>query len=138
MTIDVEPFRPPHDPCFNKLLESALSGNVPVYGAVLEAAKVHVRRFDDRFRPENSLEGQKVLASLMQGWNSGSPIQPWLYVEKGVYVCADDYFFVALLERGHPSTFAAQILGRPLAEGLVQEVCPLPLAQVKAMFGIKT
>ena len=74
MTIDVEPFRPPHDPCFNKLLESALSGNVPVYGAVLEAAKVHVRRFDDRFRPENSLEGQKVLASLMQGWNSGSPI----------------------------------------------------------------
>lgn len=138
MTIDTERFRPPHDPCFNKLLESALSGNVPVYGAVLEAAKVRVRRFDDGFRPENSIEGQKVLASLMQGWDTGRPIQPWLYVEKGAYVCADDYFFVALLERGHPSTFAAQILGRPLEDGLVQEVGPLPLAQVRVMLGIQT
>jgi hypothetical protein len=138
MTINMETFRPPYDPCFNKLLESALSGSVPVYGVVLETAEVCVRRFDDGFRPENSIEGQKVLASLMHGWNTGSPIQPWLYVEKGAYLCADDYFFVALLERGRPPTFGAQVLGQPLRKGLVQEIGPLPLAQVRTMVGIKT
>lgn len=136
MTIDTELFRPPHDPYFNKQLEAALSGNVPVYGVVLETAEVCVRRFDDGFRPENSIEGQKVLASLMQGWNTGRPVQPWLYVEKDVYVCPDDYFFVALLELGRPPTFGAQVLGQPLRKGLMQEVGPLPLAQVRTMLGI--
>ena len=45
---------------------------------------------------------------------------------------------VALLERGRPPTFGAQVLGRPLRKGLVQEVGPLPLAQVRVMLGLKT
>jgi hypothetical protein len=137
MIADCDKFRPPIDRCFGVLLEYAVSGTVPVYGALLDAEKVQIRRFDENWPPENSADGQKVVASLMQGWNTGRPLQPWLYVEKGIYICSDDYFFIALLEIGRPSTFAAQILGKPLRQGLIQKTGPLPLDQVKAMLGIE-
>jgi hypothetical protein len=117
MAVDMESFRPPDDPCFNKLLEYALSGTVPVYGAVLETARVRVRRFDDGFRPENSIEGQKALVSLMQGWNSDSPVQPWLYAEKDVYVCADDYFFSGTAGTRAPTNLRGAGIRQASAEG---------------------
>lgn len=134
--IDSTTFRPPPDPTYQTLIAYALAGDLPVYGAVIETAKTSVRRFDDRFRPENTIEGREVLESLMQDWKNGRPIQPWLYIRDDQYICADDYFFMAILERGQPPSFAAQILGRPLRQGLLQETAPIPVPQLRSMFGL--
>jgi hypothetical protein len=131
-----ERFRPSDDARFQWLLEGALKGFVSVYGVVLQTAAVRLSRFDDTFRPENSAEGAKVLTQIMSAWNAGDSIQPWLYAEDGRYVVSDDYFWIAAVERGRPDSFAAQLLGAPLAQGIVEKVGPLPMAQVRQMLGL--
>jgi hypothetical protein len=73
----------------------------------------------------------------MQAWNSGTPIQPWLYADAGKYVVADDYFWLAAVERGCPPSFAAQVIAEPLSDGLTQKVGPLATSQVKQLLGMK-
>jgi len=132
---DSNAFKFPDDPRFQWLLEGALKGFVPVFGVVQETEKVTVRRFDDSFHPEQSADGQKVLAALMRDWNAGCPFQPWLYVDSENYIVADDYFWIAAIERGKPSSFAAQVLGEPLARGLIQKVGPFPRSDIQRMLG---
>lgn len=131
-------FKPPDDLKFQGLLEGAVAGEVPVYGVVLETAKIKLHRFDDTFRPENSTEGEAVIRGLFESWNSGDAVQPWLYVEDGTYIVADDYFAIAAIERGRPDSFAAQVLGEPLPDGLKQKVGPLDAQKVKGMLGIES
>ena len=131
----VQPFEPPFDETFQELLAGAVQGKVPVYGVVQELDKVSFKRAHSYFRPELTEEGQQVVRDMAAAWNAGRPAQPWLYVRDGAYIVADDYFWLALVEQGRPPTFAAQVLGEPLSEGLVQKVA-LDQATVRRMLGL--
>ncbi len=128
---------PPDSPRFQTCLGQSLDGRRPVYGCVIETHDVKIVREDPTFHPENTELGRKILPQMIHQWNAGNPIQPWLYVRNNnEYVCADDYFFMALLDSCKPETIAAQILGEPIDTGLIQKVGPLPVEQVKSTLGI--
>jgi hypothetical protein len=135
MTADNLHFAPPDDVHFQSLLLRASRGQIPVYGAVIETAKVRITRAFESHRPEDMQGGQEVVQQMFKDWQAGQPAQPWLYVRDGAYVVADDYFWLALIEKGQPDTFAAQILGEPIADGLLQKVGPLGPAFIHDRFG---
>jgi hypothetical protein len=124
------------DPRFDDLLEKALAGEAPDYGVVIRLADVRMTRFDQMYRPETTEAGTQALAAIMHRWSSGTPVQPWLYVQGACYIFSDDYLALAAIERGQPASFAVQILGEPLSRGLIEKFGPLGLAQIRAMLGI--
>lgn len=134
-SVNDDRFRPPDDRLFQDMLRRAVLGEIPVYGVVIDIEKVPVRRRFQDHRPENSEDGEQIIRSMWNGWNSGKRTQPWLYVWDDEYTVADDYFWIALIERGKPKTVAAQVLGEPLETGLVQKVGPLEVDDIKRMLG---
>ena len=136
MTAETQHFSPPEDRLFQDLLLRSTQGKVDVYGVVIETTQVEFKRSYDSHRPETTEEGQAVLQSMWNAWQSEEPTQPWLYVWDGAYAVADDYFWLALIEKGKPETIAAQVLGEPLQAGLQQKTGPIPPDRVRAMLGI--
>ena len=128
--------RPPDDRLFQDLLHRAVRGEIPVYGVVLDIQEVEIKRRHEDFRPENSEVGEKIVRSMWEAWQNDQCPQPWLYVWDGEYTIADDYFWLALVERGTPRTVAAQVLGEPLAVGLIERVGPLSIGTIEKMLGI--
>jgi hypothetical protein len=128
-------FAPPDDLDFHMCLSRATRGQLPVYGVVQETARVTLKRAHESHHPEQTPEGGKVVAAIAKGWLTGRHPQPWLYVKDGCYIVGDDYFWLAFMERTQPKTFAAQILGEPLPEGLVQKVGPLGAEFMQRIFG---
>jgi len=80
--------------------------------------------------------GAEVVQQMFADWQLGKPAQPWLYEKGDEYIVADDYFWLALVEKGRPPTFSAQVLGEPLSAGLIQKVGPLGPDFVKRSCGI--
>ena len=72
---------------------------------------------------------------MWNAWQTGDRPQPWLYVWDDAYAVADNYFWIALVERGKPKSVAAQMLGEPLHVGLKHKVGPLPPHQVRTVLG---
>jgi len=128
--------RPPDDRLFQDLLNRAVKGEIPVYGVVLNFQEVIIKRRYEHFRPENSEVGEKIIKSMWEAWQNDQCAQPWLYVWDGEYTIADDYFWLALVERGKPRTVAAQVLGEPLVVGLLDKVGPLAIETIEKMLGI--
>ena len=137
MKAETQHFSSPEDRLFKDLLQRATQGEIEVYGVVIETSKVEFKRYCGSHRPEATEDGKAVLQSMWNAWQSGKSIQPWLYVCDGAYVVADDYFWLALIEKGEPETIAAQVLGEPLQPGLKQKVGPLPPDRVRAMLGLE-
>jgi hypothetical protein len=135
MTVDNITYAAPDDLDFHMLLLKASRGDVPVYGVVLETAAVALERAYESHRPEKLPGGDKIVGGIMQAWRQGQHTQPWLYVKSDKYIIADDYFWLAMVEMGQPETFAAQVIGEPLANGLLQKVGPLGAEFVQARFG---
>jgi hypothetical protein len=133
--VDAIKYGPPDDAQFHMLVPKALRGEVPVYGVVLNVEQIVLKRAFDSFRPENMPGGDEIVRSMMRAWQLGQPAQPWLYVRDNAYIVADDYFWMAMVERGRPITIAAQVIGEPHEDGLIQKVGPLSVADVKALFG---
>ena len=129
-------FEPPDDRLFQDLLRRAVSGEIPVYGVVVDLQEVVIKRRYEHHRPEKSEAGKKIVESMYERWQSGNGTQPWLYVWKGEYTVADDYFWIALIEQGKPRTVAAQVLGEPMEAGLKQKVGPLDINTVQRMLGV--
>lgn len=128
--------RPPDDRLFQDLLKRAVTGEIPVYGVVIDTQEVAIKRRYGNFRPENSEVGEKIIKSMWKAWQADQCAQPWLYVWDGEYTVADDYFWIALIERGKPRTVAAQVLGDPLEAGLLDKVGPLSIETIEKMLGI--
>ena len=135
MPIDEISFAPPDDLNFQSLVLRASRGQIPVYGVVIATDEVRIVRAFDTHRPENLPGGNDVVRQMIAAWQTGKVTQPWLYAANGHYVVADDYFWLALIERGNPQTFSAQILGEPLSKGLINKVGPLGAEFVKRTFG---
>lgn len=135
MPIDEISFAPPDDLMFQSLILRATRNQVPVFGAVIRTDEVRLTRAFESHRPENMPGGAEVVRKMLLDWQAGKAAQPWLYAKGDEYIVADDYFRMALVEKGRPSTFAAQILGEPLAAGLIQKVGPLDSDFVKRSFG---
>ena len=135
MPIDEISFAPPDDLNFQSLVLRASRGQIPVYGVVIATDEVRIVRAFDTHRPENLPGGNDVVRQMIAAWQTGKVTQPWLYAANGHYVVADDYFWFALIERGNPQTFSAQILGEPLSKGLINKVGPLGAEFVKRAFG---
>ena len=129
-------FAPPDDNLFQLLMERAVKGSVPVYGVVLESAKIRLRRTHPAHRPELTRVGAEAVAAMAAAWQRGNPIQPWLYAKGDHYIVADDYFWLALIEKHGIDSFAAQVLGEPLQEGLIQKVGPLEKPQILGLLGL--
>jgi hypothetical protein len=102
---------------------------------IIETAKVSLKRAFETQRPECMEGGQDVVRQMFSDWQNDQPAQPWLYAKDGNYVVADDYFWLALIEQGKPNTFAAQVLGEPLPEGLLQKAGPLGPQFIHERFG---
>ena len=128
--------QPPGDRLFQDLLKRAAKGETPVYGVVLDTQEVAIKRRYENFRPENPEVGEKIIRSMWEAWQSDQGTQPWLCVWDGEYTVADDYFWLALIERGKPRTVAAQVLGEPLEVGLREKVGPLSIETIEKMLGI--
>ena len=135
MPIDEISFAPPDDLNFQSLVLRASRGQIPVYGVVIATDEVRIVRAFDTHRPENLPGGNDVVRQMIAAWQTGKVTQPWLYAANGHYVVADDYFWLALIERGNPQSFSAQILGEPLSKGLINKVGPLGAEFVKRTFG---
>ena len=135
MTVDSIHYAPPDDVHFQSLALRASRGQISVYGAVIETAKISLTRAFDSHRPENMEGGLEVVRKMFSDWQNCQPAQPWLYAKNGSYVVADDYFWIALIEQGKPDTIAAQILGEPLPEGLLQKAGPLGPQFIHDRFG---
>lgn len=135
MTIDTIRFAPPDDLDFHMLLLKASRDQVPVYGVVIETEKVTLKRSFDSHRPETMPSGEQIIQTMMKDWQDGQTVQPWLYVKHDHYIVPDDYFWLALIEQGRPTSFAAQVLGEPIAAGLVQKVGPLGAGYIHERFG---
>ena len=120
--VDDLTFAPPDDNHFQLLLGRAIKGEVPVYGVVLQKSQINLRRSFPAHRPELTRHGSDVVAAMAVAWQDGKPVQPWLYVSGEDYVVADDYFWLALIEKYGVESFAAQVIGEPLPDGLVQKV----------------
>jgi hypothetical protein len=128
-------FAPPDDTHFQSLMLRASRGQISVYGVVIETNKVDIVRSFDSFRPEEMEGSIEVIDGMFDAWNAGQTVQPWLYAKDGKYVVADDYFWLALIEKGRPNTIAAQILGEPLALGLIERTGPLSIDKIQSMIG---
>lgn len=135
MNDNAQGFEPPEDRLFQYLVMQATQGKLDVYGAVIETDRVEFRRTHDSFRPENTSEGQQLIQAMWNAWQAGDASQPWLYVWDGAYAVADDYFWIALVERGKPESIAAQVLGEPLKSGLIEKVGPLPRQDILRLLG---
>lgn len=135
MTNDTIRFAPPDDLEFHMLLLKASRGQVPVYGVVVETETVTLKRAFESHRPELMEGGAEIVSAMMKAWQAGQTTQPWLYAKDGSYIVSDDYFWLALIEKGRPPSFAAQVLGEPLMTGLVQKVGPLGPDYIHARFG---
>ena len=125
--------RPPEDRLFQDLLRRAAKGEVEVYGVVIDVQKVTFERSFEHHRPEDTEQGQAILRSMFDQWRSGNHTQPWLYAWNGAYVVADDYFWLAVVEKGQPESIAAQVLGKPLKDGLIEQVGPLSVDGVRRL-----
>lgn len=136
MPIDEISFAPPDDVTFQSLILRAMRDQILVYGVVVRTDDVRVTRAFESHRPENMPGGNEVVQKMFADWQLGKPAQPWLYVRSDGYIVADDYFWLALVEKGRPSSFSAQVLGEPLNKGLVQKVGPLGSDFVKRAFGL--
>jgi len=134
--VDDLTFAPPDDNHFQLLLGRAVKGEVPVYGVVLQKSRINLRRSYPTHRPELTHHGAEVVVAMAAGWQEGRPVQPWLYVSGNDYVVADDYFWLALIEKYGVESFAAQVIGEPLTDGLLQKVGPLSKAQVRDFLGL--
>ena len=135
MPIDDIIFAPPDDLTFQSLILRATKNQIPVYGVVIQTKYVSFVRAYENHRPENLPGGDDALRHMLQEWQVGKSAQPWLYVEDHKYVVADDYFWLALIEKGKPPTVAAQIFGEPLNDGLLRKVGPLGPDFVKHSLG---
>ncbi|HCE02884.1 MAG TPA: hypothetical protein DEQ98_06540 [Acidobacteria bacterium] len=135
MAIDQQEFAPPEDVLFLAFVMRAAEGRTPVYGVALETDKVTLKRAFDSHRPERTEVGQEVLKQMMEDWRAGKHHQPWLYAKGDSYIVADDYFWLAMIERGNPSAFPALVFGEPLEQGLVEKKGPLGPDYVKQAFG---
>ena len=135
MAIDEISFAPPDDLTFQSLILRATRDQVPAFGAVIRTEDVRLTRAFESHRPENMRGGAEVVRKMFSDWQAGKPTQPWLYAKGDEYIVADDYFWLALVEKGRPPTFSAQILGEPLSAGLIQKVGPLGPDFVKRSFG---
>ena len=129
-------FAPPDDNQFQLLLARAMKGELPVYGVVLETAQIQLRRAFPLHRPELTRDGAEMIARMARGWNAGQAVQPWLYVHGSDYIVADDYFWLALIEKFGVESFAAQCIGEPVTKGLVQKVGPLQRSQILNLLGL--
>jgi hypothetical protein len=128
-------FAPPPDPIFQHLLsEASITGGIAVYGIVVSPARLVP--FDPMFRPETTADGQAVVKAIMANWQSGKPVQPWVYPRGDVFVVADDYLALAAIKAGRPETVACQCLGEPNAELVYSATGPLPLAWVRGALNI--
>lgn len=135
MPIDEMRFAPPDDLTFQSLVLRAKKDLVPVYGVVMRTAEVCLKRAFESYRPEILPGGAEVLQQMFSNWQAGQPVQPWLYTKGSEYIVADDYFWLALIEKGKPETFSAQVIGEPLSAGLVQKVGPLGSGFVRLSLG---
>ncbi|MGQ0564494.1 MAG: hypothetical protein ACT4OK_05415 [Gemmobacter sp.] len=135
--IDEITFAPPDDNKFQLLLSRATKGLVPVFGVALETAQIRLRRAFPSHRPELTRDGGQVVLAMAEAWKAGNPVRPWLYVSGGEYIIADDYHWLALIEKYEVESFSAQVLGEPLTEGLLDKVGPLPIARVRSLLGIE-
>ena len=136
MDADSNLHHPPEDRLFQDLLHRAVNGEVEVYGVVIATEKVVFTRAFEHHHPENMEGGQELVQTMWSRWQMGNPVQPWLYVWNGEYVVADDYFWLALIEKGRPGSVAAQVLGNPLEVGLLQKLGPLPVERVRELLGV--
>ena len=96
----------------------------------------NLRRIKVKFTKLGVLEKLKLfLKQMMEDWRAGKHHQPWLYAKGDSYIVADDYFWLAMIERGNPSAFPALVFGEPLEQGLVEKKGPLGPDYVKQAFG---
>jgi len=77
------------------MLLRASRGKIGVYGVVIEAEKVSIKRVFASHRPEAMDGGAEVLQAMWRAWQEGNPVQPWLYDRDGIYIVSDDYFWLA-------------------------------------------
>lgn len=102
---------------------------------VIETEKVMIGCRFKHHRPEDSELGVKVIRSMCKAWQSGKRRQPWLSVWDRECTVADDYFWIALIEKGKPKTVATQVLNEPLDHEPVEKVGPLETETIKKMLG---
>ena len=110
----------------------------PVYGVVLKLNEVSFVRAFPLHRPELTKTGKDIIESMKQRWQEGFSISPWLYARDKHYVVADDYFWLALIEKYGPEQVSAQVFGDPLSLGLVQKVGPLSKETIEDILGTST
>lgn len=135
MEIDTEALRPPDDPVFQHLLEQAVTGQVPVYGIVVDVALLVPFAADHR--PEETEGGRKIVQTMTREWQAGNHVQPWVYPKAGKFVVSDDYFVLAMARAGRLETIACQCLGEPDRANVHDCQGPLGSDYVRRALGIE-
>jgi hypothetical protein len=132
--IDTESLRPPDDPVFQHLLEQAVTGQVPVYGIVVDVALLVPFAADHN--PQGTAEGRSIVQSMIGAWQEGQRFQPWVYPRAGQFVVSDDYMILAMAKAGGLETIGCQCLGEPDRANVHDCQGPLGVDYVRKALGV--
>ncbi len=127
-------WEPPSDSVFQYLLEQAALGLVPVFAAAVPLARI--KRFDPAFHPEETPEGGKGAAAIMQHWDGGEISKAWVYPRGDIFILSDDYFTLAAAEKGKRDFVPCLLLGQCSFDGLKNAMGPAPLDFVRKSLGL--
>lgn len=125
---------PKRDEQFSALIHGALSGDVPMYFAVVPLALCVP--FDLDYRPDLHPIGAKFISQMTEAWSNGRFQNMFVYQRGSWFVVSDDYIvlFAALL--GLPDYVPCWVLGKPEGE-LVRDVQgPIASNEVAKLLGM--
>ena len=108
---------PRTDDIFVNLLGRAVTGEVPVYFAIIP--RPLVRPFDTTCNVAAHPAGEAAIKNAMSDLIASEYHFAWVYPHRGAYVLSNDYVIWAAAERGNVEFLPCWVLGFPAVQGAV-------------------
>jgi hypothetical protein len=125
---------PKKDDRFSALLQSAVSGDVPVYYAAVPLALCVP--FDLDYRPDLHPVGANAISQMAEAWKNGQFQKLFVYQRGKWFVVSDDYIQLFAALTGLPDYVPCWVLGKPESD-LVRDVQgPIASNEVSRLLGL--
>jgi hypothetical protein len=125
---------PKKDDRFSALLQSAVSGAVPVYYAAVPLALCVP--FDLDYRPDLHPVGANAISQMAEAWKNGQFQKLFVYQQGKWFVVSDDYIQLFAALTGLPDYVPCWVLGKPESD-LVRDVQgPIASNEVSRLLGL--
>jgi hypothetical protein len=114
---------PPDDPQLIQLLQSALSGNIPVYFAAIPLRLI--RPFSTTYDPRRHPVGRQLIADVQEQWEQQVFQQLIVYQQGDAFIMSDDYAVYYAALAGNPDYVPCWVLGECASPNAVDVQGPI-------------